>query len=167
MYDKHDKSIVLRVEDQWPYQHEDIAYHVLAEFAEGGCPIAPGWQARTALAHGRGIHPDGKVLIISPFGRRWHNIEVELSDTSYGALRPRCKKYNSPHRRDDDPVLFICPHDRAERNLHRAAAELAPRPRILTTTLRRLKDRGMFGDGVWVEYGTPVTLVAPGLEAQE
>ena len=165
--DKHDKSIVLRVEDQWPYQHEDIAYYVLAECAQGGCPIAPGWQARTALANGKGIDPDGKVLVNSPFGRRWHNVEVELSDTSYGALKPRCEKYNSPHRRDDDPALFVCPHDRAERNLHRAAAELAPRPRILTTTLRRLKDRGVFGDGVWVEYGTPVTLAAPGLEAQE
>ena len=167
VHDEHDKSIVLRVEDRWPYQHEDIIYHVLAEFAEGGCPIAPGWQARTALARGRGIHPDGKVLIISPLGLRWHNIEVELSDTSYGALKPRCAKYNSSHRRDDDPVLFICPHDRAERNLHWATAELAPRPRIFTATLRRLKDWGVFGDGAWVEYGTPVSLAAPGLEAQE
>ena len=162
--DKRDRSIVLRVEDRWPYRHEDIIYELLAAFGKKGCLFAPGWQARTALADGKGIDPDGKVLVNSPLGRRWHNIEVELSDTSYGALKTRCAKYGSEHRRDDDPVLFICPDDRAERNLHRAAAELAPRPLILTATLRRLKARGVFGTCVWVEYGSPATLAAPDSE---
>ena len=167
--DRHDKNIVLRVEDRWPYRHDDITYDVLAACARRGCPIAPGWQARTTLADGKGIDPDGKVLVTSPLGRRWHNIEVELSDTSRSALKRRCEKYVSPHRRDDDPVLFICHHDLAEGNLHLAAAELPQKPPILTTTLRRLKARNVdvLGDGIWLEYGTPVRLAAPGSETQE
>ena len=167
--DKHDKNIVLRVEDRWPYRHDDITYDVLAAFARRGCPIAPRWQARTTLADGKGIDPDGKVLVTSPLGRRWHNIEVELSDTSRGALKRRCEKYASPHRRDDDPVLFICHHDLAEVNLHLAAAELPQKPPILTTTLHRLKHRNVevLGDDIWLEYGTVVRLAAPGSEAQE
>ena len=153
-----------RVEDRWPYRHEGIACELLAAFGEKGCPFAPGWQARTALADGKGIDPDGKVLLRTPWGRRWCHLEIELSDTSYSALKPRCGKYGSSHRRDDDPALFVCPDERAERNLHRAAAEFSPKPLILTTTLRRLKVGGVFGTGVWVEYGTPVTLAAPGSE---
>ena len=155
-----------RVEDRWPYRHEDIVYEVLARFTEAGCPVAPGWQARTTLADGRGIDPDGKVLLLhTPWGRRWCNVEVELSDTSYSALKPRCGKYGSEHRRDDDPVLFICPDDRAESNLHRAGAEFAPGPRILTTTLGRLQGRGVFDTGVWSQYGDPVVLTGPGSES--
>ena len=150
------------VEDRWPYRHEDILYAALARFAQKGCPVAPGWQARTTLADGRGIDPDGKVLLHTSWGRRWCNLEVELSDTSYSALKPRCEKYSSEHRRDDDPALFICPDDRAERNLHRAAAEFSPCPRILTTTLARLKGRGVLDTGVWSHYGAPLDLDAPG-----
>ena len=105
----------------------------------------------------------------SPLGRHWHNIEVELSDTSKGALETRCEKYGSGHRRDADPVLFICHHDLAEKNLHLAVEELPPKPPILTTTLRRLKARGVdvLGDGIWVEYGSAVRLAAPDSEGQE
>ena len=167
--DKHDKKTVLGVEDKWPYRHDDITYDLLAAFARRGCPIAPGWQARTSLANGTRIDPDGKVLVTSPLGRRWHNIEVELSDTSKGALKTRCEKYGSVHRRDSDPVLFICHHDLAEKNLHLAVEELPQRPPILTTTLRRLKHRDVdvLGDGIWVEYGRAARLAAPGSEAQE
>ena len=149
-----------RVEDQWRYRHEDILYQTMAWFAEAGCPVAPGWQARTTLADGRGIDPDGKVLLHTPWGRSWCNLEVERSRISFSGLRPRCEKYGSEYRRDTHPALFICPDDRAESNLHRAAA-FDPRPRILTTTLRRLKARGVLGAGVWSHYGAPVTLAAP------
>ena len=135
----------------WARRHHST--NCWPQFGEKGCPFAPGWQARTALADGKGIDPDGKVLLRTPWGRRWCNLEVELSDTSYSALKPRCGKYGSSHRRDDDPALFVCPDERAERNLHRAAAEFSPKPLILTTTLRRLKVGGVFGTGVWVEYG--------------
>ena len=40
-----------------------------------------------SASYGRGIDPDGKVLVTSLLGRRWHNIEVELSDTSKGRTR--------------------------------------------------------------------------------
>ena len=149
------------VEDRWPYRHEDIAYDVLAWFSQKGCPVAPGWQARTTLADGRGIDPDGKVLLDTPWGRSWCFMEVELSDTSYSALKPRCGKYGAASRRDDHPALFVCPDDRAERNVHLAGAEFDPRPRILTTTLARLQGHGVLGAGIWSHYGAPVTLAAP------
>ena len=152
---------LLRIEDRWPYRHEDIVRETLAQFGEGRCPFAPGWQARTALADGKALEPDGKVLVGTPWGRRWCGLEVELSDTTYSALKLRCRKYASPHRRDDDPALFVLPDDRAERNLHRAAGEFDQRPKILTTTLRRLKNGGVFGTGVWSHYGTLVELTSP------
>ena len=150
------------VEDRWRYRHEDIVYEVLARFSQKGCPVAPGWQARTTLADGRRIDPDGKVLLCGVWGRRWCFLEVELSDTSYSALKPRCGKYAATSRRDDHPALFVCPDDQAESNLHRAGVEFDPRPRILTTTLRRLKARGVLGNEVWSHYGAPVSLAAPG-----
>ena len=152
-----------RVEDRWPYRHEDLVFDVLAQSAQRGCPIAPGWQARTNLADGRrSIDPDAKVLAQTPWGRSWCFMEVELSDTSPGDLKPRCEKYGSPERRDDHPVLFICPDGQAERNLHQAGLEVAPDARILTTTLCRLKKHGVFGAGAWSHYGEPVTLAALG-----
>ena len=159
---KRHEMPVTGVEDRWTYRHDDIVYDLLAAFGKEGCPFAPGWQARTALANGQGLDPDGKVLLVSPWGLGWWNLENELSDNSYGALKPRVAKYWSEHRRDADGALFVLPDDRAERNLHLAASELEPRPMVLTTTLRRLKDHGVLGPGVWSYYGTPVTLAAPG-----
>ena len=163
---KRSEMPVKGVEDQWPYRHEDIAYHLLAEFGRGGCPFAPGWQARTALANGQGLDPDGKVLLQGPFGPRWWNLEVELSDTSPSALRPRCEKLASPHRRDRDWVLLVLSDDRAEKNLHEVGKEFMPHPMILTTTLRRLKDKGPFGSRVWSLYGRPIRIPGPRSESE-
>ena len=149
-----------RVEDWWPYRHEDIQYEVLGQFVRMGCRIGPGWQARTTLANGQRIDPDGIVLVLGPWGREWYNLEIELSDRSFGAARPRCEKYASGHRRDDGPVLVVCHDDEAERNWQRAAAQCAQPPPVLTTTLRRLRDAGMAGPGVWSQYGLKVTLDA-------
>ena len=145
--------------DRWPYRHEDNLYEVLAQFSEMGCQTAPGWQAIVSLPERKRIEPDGKVLVQTPWGRLWCNLEIELSDRTYSAVEPRCKKFASAHRRDDDPVLFACHDDRAERNFHLAGAECSPPPRMLTTTLRRLKDGGVSGAGVWSRYGERITLV--------
>ena len=155
------RAVVNDVEtDLWPYRHEDCAYEILAQFCELGCIIAPGWRARVTLADGRRIDPDGMVLVESLWGRLWCFIEVELSDRSYRAVKPRVEKYGSEHRRDDHPVLVVCHDDRAENNFHTAGLECARTPRMLTTTLRRLRDAGVAGTGVWSYYGLPTTLAS-------
>ena len=146
------------VEDRWLYQHEDIVYEILGQVREKGCAFAPGWQATTTLAHTGIINPDGKLLVETPWGRLWCYLEVELSDRTYRAVQPRCNKYGSEDRRDNLPVLVACRDDQAERNFHLAAAAAALPPRMLTTTLSRLKEGGFFGPGVWSDYGRPVTL---------
>ena len=149
-----------REEDRWPYRHEDILYEVLGQFVGMGCPIGPGWQARTTLADGKRIDPDGIVLVTGPWGREWYNLEIELSDRSFGAAKPRCEKYASEDRLDDGPVLVVCHDDEAERNWQRAAAQCAMLPAMLTATLSRLRVAGVAGPGVWSLYGLPVTLTA-------
>ena len=152
------KMGLLRVEkDRWSYRHEDCLYETLAQLCEMGCSIAPGWQARVTLADGRRIHPDGIVLVETPWGRLWCFLEVELSDRSYSAVQPRVERYASEHRRDAHPVLIVCHDDRAEYIFHLAGLECNPLPRMLTTTLRRLRDGGVAG-AVWSFYGRPCTL---------
>ena len=144
--------------DRWPYRHEDILYEVLGQFVRMGCQIGPGWQARTTLANGRRIDPDGVVLLTGPWGREWYRVEIELSDRTFGAAKPRCEKYGSEDRLDNCPVLVVCHDEAAEKNWQRAAASCARPPAMLTTTLRRLKDGGVSGPGVWSYYGEPVKL---------
>ena len=151
------------VVDRWPYRHEDIVYEVLGMFAKEGCSFALGWQARTTLANGKRIDPDGVILVRTRWGRDWCYLEIELSDRSYSAVKPRCGKYASKDRRDNHPTLVVCHDDLAEKNFHAAGAEFEPPAMMLTTTLRRLKDGGVFGAGVWSHYGMPVILAAPGL----
>lgn len=146
--------------DRWPYRHEDILYEVLALFVATGCLIGPGFQARTTLANGQRIDPDGIVLVAGPWGRDWYRLEVELSDRTVGAARPRCEKYASEERMDDNPVLVVCHDDQAETNWQTAAAECKHPPAMLTTTLKRLWDAGVAGPGVWSHYGLAVTLTA-------
>ncbi len=146
------------VEDRWLYQHEDVVYEILGQARERGCAFAPGWQAWTTLADERRIEPDGILFLTTPWGRWWCYLEVELSDQTYEDVLPRCDKYGSRERRDNLPVLIVCRDDQAEENFHRAAADSSLPPRMLTTTLRRLKEGGMFGPGVWSQYGKPVTL---------
>ena len=146
------------VEDHWLYQHEDIVYEIIGQAREQGSAFAPGWQAWTTLADGRRIEPDGILSLTTPWGRWWCYLEVELSDQTYEDVLPRCDKYGSRERRDNLPVLIVCRDDQAEQNFHRAAADSDLPPRMLTTTLKRLKEGGMFGLGVWSRYGQRVTL---------
>lgn len=146
------------VEDRWLYQHEDIVYETLGQLRERGSAFAPGWQAWTTLADGRRIEPDAVVLVETPWGRWWCYLEVELSDRTYGAVLPRCEKYGAQNRLDNLPVLVVCRDDQAEGNFHTAAANSELPPRMLTTTLSRLKESGMFGSGVWSRYGQQATL---------
>ena len=148
------------VKDLWPYRHEDGVYEVLAQFCEAGYRVAPGWRARVTLADGKHIDPDGMVLVNTTWGKYWCYLEFELSDRSYSAIKPRCEKYASWDRRDDYPVLVVCHDDRAEENFHKSGSECTPRPKMLTTTLRRLRDARVTGTGVWSDYGVPITLVA-------
>ena len=145
--------------DGWLYLHQDIVYDILGQASSKRCPFGPGWQAKTALAGRKRIEPDGVLLVQTPWGRLWCYLEVELSKRSYLAVKPRCNKYGSTARGDDLPVMVVCYDDRAEVNFQQAAAESARRPRMLTTTLRRLKEGGVFGTDVWSHYGHPVTLV--------
>ena len=146
------------VEDRWLYQHEDIVYEIFGQLRGHGCAFAPGWQAWATLADERRIEPDGVIHVKTPWRRCWGYLEVELSDWTYGAVLPRCDKYGSPHRRDDLPILIVCRDDEAEKNFHLAATASEVPPRMLTTTLSRLKAGGMFGPEVWSWYGQPVTL---------
>ena len=145
--------------DGWLYLHQDIVYDILGQASSKRCPFGPGWQAKTPLTGRKRIEPDGVLLVRTPWGRLWCYLEVELSKRSYLAVKPRCDKYGSTARRDDLPVLVVCHNDRAEANFHLAAAESARQPRMLTTTLRRLKEGGLFGTDVWSHHGHPVTLV--------
>ena len=145
------------VEDRWLYQHEDFVYEIFGQLRDAECAFAPGWQGRTTLADGRRIDPDGMVLVTTPWGRWWCYLEVELSDRTYRAVLPRCDKYGSKNRMDDLPVLIVCRDDCAEKNFHSAAKD-SKRPRMLTTTLTRLKEGGFFGHEVWSDYGERVTL---------
>ena len=144
--------------DKWTYRHEDITYEFLGQLARQRCPFGPGWQARTTSANGQRIDPDAIILVESLLGLSWHYLEVELSDVSYGAIQPRCAKYASMDRRDDFPVLVVCPTDTAERNWHQAGQELDRPPLLLTTTLARLKQGRVFGADVWSFYGQEQTL---------
>ena len=144
--------------DLWLYHHEDLVYDILGQVREEGGSFAPGWMGWTTLADRRRIEPDGMVFLGTPWGRLWCRLEVELSDKSYEAVGPRCDKYGSGHRRDNLPVLVVCRDETAEGNFHLAARASELRPRMLTTTLGRLKEGGVFGRRVWSEYGIPRTL---------
>ena len=144
--------------DKWPYRHEDIIFEFLGQLARQRCPFGPGWQARTTSANGQRIDPDAVILVEGLFGQSWHYLEIELSDVSYGAIQPRCAKYASMDRRDNFPVLVVCPTDTAERNWHQAGQEFARPPLLLTTTLARLKQGKVFGQNVWSYYGRPETI---------
>ena len=143
----------------WNMQHEDCAYEVLAQSAEMGCPIAPRWMVPITLADGSRIEPDGAVLVETPlWGKVWCHLETELSDRTPRAIEPRCKRYGSPHRLDDGPLLVVAYNELAEQHFQDAGRRYSLR--MLTTTLGRLAESGVAGPGVWSHYGTPVTLRA-------
>ena len=150
---------IIDIIDKWPYRHEDILFEVLGQLARRRCPFGPGWQARTTLADGKRIDPDAVILVETLWDRGWCYLEIELSDRTYLAIQPRGAKYASVHRRDEFPVLVVCPTDTAERNWHIAGQEFDQPPRLLTTTLGRLKKGGgVFGPGVWSCYGRAETI---------
>ena len=124
-----------------------------------GCPIAPRWKVTIILADGSRIEPDGAVLVETPlWGKAWHYLETELSDRTPRAIEPRCKRYGSPHRLEDGPLLVVAYNDLSERHFQDAGRLYGLR--LLTTTLGRLAESGVAGPGVWSHYGTPVTLRA-------
>ena len=143
----------------WNIQHEDADYDVLAQAAEMGCPIGPAWTAVITMAGGRRIEPDGVMRVWTPqYGRRWCPLEVELSVRNLGAIEGRFKKYASPNRIDDGPLLVVAYNDDAEDNFHLFGSEY--RLRMLTTTMKGLAESGVFGRGVWSHYGVRTTLRA-------
>ena len=147
---------------KWSYRHRDGVLDILVQFYESGCPVVTEWRVGKLPLRGKfRIEPDCAVLIRGPFGRDWHYLEFELSKGSLKAVRPRCRKYGSPLRRDSRPLLVVCLDDAAEGNFQTAGAECDPPLRMLTTTLRRLREKGVFGETVWSNYGYPVTLFAP------
>ena len=143
---------------KWLLMHADFCYEILIQFLEMGCPIAPGWQLRITLADGSRINPDGAVRVYMPgWGMWWCYVEVELSDRYGDDVRKRCRRYASENRLDDSPVFFVVYNETSERNFHAAGRECGL-DLMFTTTLKRLADSGVGGDGVWSHYGTPVTL---------
>ena len=84
-------------------------------------------------------------------GKLWCKLELELSDFSVKAFKPRCEKYGSEDCRDSHPLMMACRDDRAENNFHRAVAAYAPGLRVFTSTVRRLRVGGVFVKNAW-EY---------------
>ena len=113
--------------------------------------MGPGWRAHATLANGPRIEPDGMVLRNTPWGKLWCKLELELSDFSVKAFKPRCEKYGSEDCRDSHPLMMACRDDRAENNFHRAVAAYAPGLRVFTSTVRRLRVGGVFVKNAW-EY---------------
>ena len=143
---------------KWLLMHADFCYEILIQLFEMGCPRAPGWQVRITLADGSRINPDGAVRVYIPgWGMWWCYLEVELSDRHPEEVKKRCRRYASENRLDDSPVFFVVYNETAERNFHAAGRECGL-DLMFTTTLKRLADSGVGGDGVWSHYGTPVTL---------
>ena len=91
-------------EGRWSFRHQDAAYEVLSQFRESGWPVAPGWRAHARLANSQTIEPDGMVRARTRWDTSWCFLEVELSDTSVMAFKPRCKKYGAAER------LVLQPH---------------------------------------------------------
>ena len=144
---------------RWNIQHEDCGYDFLVQCYAMECSIAPGWEATITMADGNRIEPDGTVLVSTPkWGRTWCLLEVELSRRYLKEIQKRFEKYWSPHRQDEHPLLVVAYDEKAERNFHVAGA--AHGLRMLTTTMKRLAEGGVFGPGVWSFYGDPVTLRA-------
>ncbi len=145
---------------QWNIQHQDCVYETLTQVLEMGCHIAIGWHATITLADGSWIFPDGAVEVyIVGWGMWWCHLEVELSDRSPTEAEERCRRYASKDRLDTNPVLFVLYNETAEANFH-AAGRKHGLDRLFTTTMKRLADGRVGGDGVWSHYGTPVTLMA-------
>ena len=111
--------------------------------------MGPGWRAHATLANGLRIEPDGMVLRNTPWDKLWCKLELELSNFSVKAFKPRCEKYGSEDRRDSHPLMMACRDDRAENNFHRAVAAYAPGLRVFTSTVRRLREGGVFGKNAW------------------
>ena len=147
-------------EGGWNIQHQDCVYEILIQFLEMGFAIAIGWHARITLANGSCIFPDGAVRVyIVGRGMWWCHLEVELSDRSPTEAEGRCRRYASKDRLDTNPVLFVLYNETAEANFH-AAGRKYGLDLLFTTTMKRLADGGVGGDGVWSHYGMPVTLMA-------
>ena len=141
----------------WNIQHEDTVYDVLAQAAEMRCSIGPTWTAVITMADGRRIEPDGVMRVWTPqFGRRWCSLEAELSVRDLRSIERRFRKYGSPYRIDDSPLLVVAYNDSAEDNFHLFGSEYLLR--MLTTTMQRLAEFGVFGRGVWSHYGARATL---------
>ena len=144
---------------KWNIRHQDCVLEFLVQCYEMGCPIVPEWRATITLANGIRLKPDGAVLAHTPtWGRTWCNVEVEYSDRTPKAIRKRCRRYASPNRLDDYPLLVVAYNERAETNFHLVGKRYGLR--MLTTTMRRLAESGVAGEGVWSHYGAPVTLSA-------
>ena len=145
--------------DTWPDEHRGIEYELQAQFKGGDCSVAPWWRTRITLSNGVTINPDGVVLVRAPWGRSWNYLEVELSHDDSTAVEERCGRYGSPNRLDGYGLLVVGASARAERNFQEAGVKCSPPLKMLTTTLHRLKKGGgVFGAGVWSDYGTATTL---------
>ena len=134
---------------RWSFPHQDLVYEILSQCREGGWPVAPGWRAHARLANGQVIEPDGMVRARTEWGVRWCFLEVELSDTGEMSFKDRCEKYGSTDRLEFHPLMMVLRNERAEANFHKAVARFAPRLHVMTTTLRRLRQGGVRGTGVW------------------
>ena len=134
---------------EWSARHQDGVYEILSQFREEGCAVGPGWRAHSTLATGGRIEPDGVVLVDTPWGRLWCNLELELSDIGVESFKERCEKYGSLHRRDANPLLMVCRNERAAENFQSAARRYSPDLRVATTTVHRIRDHGVLGEAVW------------------
>ena len=140
-------------------QHEEGLMSLMSGFYAGGLPAAVGWRSWEHLwGRGRGgISPDGLVMLNSgPFGGGWHYVEYERSAKGRYRANRKLRGYASNARQDGWPVLFVLWSDRAEQNFQSLGRGM--QVRMLTTTIKRLAERGTALSDCWSLYGYPVAL---------
>ena len=108
-----------------------------------------GWSWLRRPGEGCGVSSNSScpIAVTRPSSREWRNT---LQNTA-GTLTPSC---------------LYATMTGAEANFHAAGVECGRLPQMLTTTLRRLRDAGVAGTGVWFYYGLPRTLASLALSGR-
>ena len=138
--------------------HEDGLRDFLRPFMEGGFPVAAGWRYTESLGSDGGIAPDALLMLSDgPYGGGWHHVEYERTARGEARVAKKLRGYASERRRDGYPVFLVCWNDYAEQRFQAQGHELGIR--LITTTLKRLRDHGALGNTeCWSAYGRWVSI---------
>lgn len=137
------------------YRHEHGLKSTIRDVMAGGIVVVNGDRGWEDMGkEGGGIGPDAIAwLRDTPGGARtWCYLEYELSARGLRRIREKLRGYDSALRQDAFPLLVVAFDDKAEQIFQRAAAPLGIR--MLTTTVKRLKEHGPVGnDRCWSLFG--------------